>query len=214
MPAENASSPAGAATLRAGNAIATLRRFTRAREPEEHCELCNARLASSHRHLLDMNNGQAVCSCYACAMRFANVLDGRFKLMPREPRALPGFRLSDEAWEGFSLPINLAFFFRSSRAKKMMAFYPSPAGPMESLLTLNAWEDLVRENTLLAEMQSDVEALLVNRVGGAHRYFIAPMDACYELVGLIRMHWRGLSGGEAVWREIEAFFNRMEAASR
>ncbi len=56
-------------------------------------------------------------------------------------------------------------------------------------------------------MQPDVEALLVNRVGAAREYFIVPIDECYKLVGLIRLHWRGLSGGAVVWGEIARFFD-------
>ena len=201
----------GAVSPAAGNAIATLRRFTRARAAEEErCELCNARLAPIHRHLLDMGSRKAVCACDPCGLRFSDVVDGRFKLIPRDARALPGFRLTEEDWESFALPINLAFFFRTS-AGKMVALYPSPAGATESLLALTSWEELVNGNPVLAGMQSDVEALLVNRVGTTRKYFIAPVDACYELVGLIRMHWRGLSGGEAVWKEISGFFERLEA---
>jgi hypothetical protein len=33
-----------------------------------------------------------------------------------------------------------------------------------------------------------------------------PIDACYRLVGLIRLHWKGLSGGNEVWQEIGSFF--------
>ena len=54
---------------------------------------------------------------------------------------------------------------------------------------------------------ADVEALLVNRVGSAREYFLVPIDECYRLVGLIRIHWRGLSGGSLVWGEIAAFFD-------
>ena len=56
------------------------------------------------------------------------------------------------------------------------------------------------------QLQPDVEALLVNRVGGTREYLLVPIDECYKLVGLIRTHWRGLSGGAEVWREIGAFF--------
>ena len=47
----------------------------------------------------------------------------------------------------------------------MTAFYPSPAGATESLLPLTAWEEIVRENPALREMQPDVEALLVRANG-------------------------------------------------
>jgi hypothetical protein len=34
------------------------------------------------------------------------------------------------------------------------------------------------------------------------------------LIGLIRVHWRGLAGGEMVWAEIDKFFSRLQIASR
>jgi len=40
-----------------------------------------------------------------------------------------------------------------------------------------------------------------------------PIDECYKLVGLIRMHWKGLSGGTDVWRELGEFFNSLKARS-
>ena len=64
---------------------------------------------------------------------------------------------------------------------------------------------------MLQEMEPDVEALLVNRIGHvrgftAPEYYVLPIDECYKLVGLIRANWKGLSGGTEVWREIAAFF--------
>ena len=91
----------------------------------------------------------------------------------------------------------------------MAAYYPSPAGATESLLPLTAWETLVGANPVLRDMRPDVETLLVNRVRETREYFLAPIDVCFELVGLIRVHWRGFSGGEEVWREIDRFFARL-----
>ena len=62
-------------------------------------------------------------------------------------------------------------------------------------------------------MQPDVEALLVNRVGAKREYFLAPIDECYKLAGLIRIHWRGLSGGALVWGELEHFFEGLRRRS-
>jgi hypothetical protein len=71
-------------------------------------------------------------------------------------------------------------------------------------------------NPVLLKMEPDVEALLINRTGrmghvssggsGAHEYYIAPIDECFRLNGLLRTHWRGLSGGAKVWEEITGFF--------
>jgi len=63
-------------------------------------------------------------------------------------------------------------------------------------------------------MEPDVEALLVNRLKGAREYYLTPIDKCYELVGLIRANWRGLSGGSEVWKEIAYFFDRLKAKSQ
>lgn len=91
--------------------------------------------------------------------------------------------------------------------------YPSPAGATESLLALDAWNDVADKNPVLKKMRPDVEALLVNRVGDYREYFIAPIDECYRLVGLIRLSWRGLSGGADVWREIDCFFEALKSRS-
>ena len=39
---------------------------------------------------------------------------------------------------------------------------------------------------MLATLEPDIEALLVNRARGARRHWIVPIDECYALVGLIR----------------------------
>ena len=201
---------------RNGTPFATLRRFAMAQSQpvQERCELCSTGLASEHRHLLETANHKIICACDPCALRFSDVVDGRFKLIPRDAHSLPDFQLTDAEWSDLALPIDLAFLVYSTPAKKMMALYPSPAGATESLLPLSAWDSLVAGNPALARMEPDVEALLVNRVRERRLYFIAPIDVCFELVGLMRTHWRGLSGGEEVWREIEAFFNRLEERAR
>jgi Family of unknown function (DUF5947) len=188
----------------------TLRRFARPRAALKRCELCGAGLAAEHRHLLEMSNGRIVCACDGCALRFQAVLDGRFRLIPRGVRSLPDLNWTDVEWEALALPINLAFFFQSTPEKRSKAMYPSPAGATESLLPLNAWDSLVAHNVALASMEPDVEALLVNRVGTKREHYLAPIDVCFELVGLIRVHWRGFSGGEIVWEEIDKFFSRLQ----
>jgi hypothetical protein len=38
---------------------------------------------------------------------------------------------------------------------------------------------------------------------------LVPVDACYRLVGLVRLHWRGFDGGADAWREIDNFFDAL-----
>ena len=133
--------------------------------------------------------------------------------MPRRVEFLSDFCLSNAQWEELHLPINLAFFFRSTRAGRVVAVYPSPAGGTESLLELESWNLLERENPVLRELEPDVEALLMNRVGRTREHYRVPIDACYRLVGLIRANWRGLSGGAEVWEEIGQFFTALKRQS-
>ncbi len=108
----------------------------------------------------------------------------------------------------------MAFFFYSSSAQRVVAFYPCPMGPTKSLLQLSTWQELEASNPVLTAMQPDVEALLVNRARGARQYFRVPIDECYRLVGVIRLHWKGLTGGQEVWREIGQFFEALRAGSK
>jgi hypothetical protein len=192
--------------------LAALRRFVRPRASGvERCELCSAELAAEHQHLVDPSNRQLSCACEPCAILFSGGPALKYRRVPRRIRTLPGFELTDARWDSLMIPIQLAFFFHSTPDGKVVALYPSPAGPTESLLPLDAWNEIVEDNPVLREMEADVEALLVYRVAGAGDYYLVPIDECYKLVGLIRAHWRGLSGGTEVWREIGKFFAALQA---
>jgi Family of unknown function (DUF5947) len=195
-------------------AFASLRSLAQGSAPVEHCELCSAALVSTHPHLVDPVKRRLVCVCAACAMLFSGQASAKFKLVPRRVCYLGDFQMNDAQWDSLMIPIGMAFFFQSSPDGKVVAFYPSPAGPTESLLSLEAWKDITDQNAALRSMEPDVEALLVNRVrrtghnGGTAdpEYYLVPIDECYRLVGLIRRDWRGFSGGAEVWRKIEGFF--------
>jgi hypothetical protein len=193
------------------SAFAALRQFARKRAPVERCEMCSSELSADHEHLVEPAGRKLICACGACAILFEAQAGTKYKRVPRRVLFLRDFQLSDGQWEGLMVPIEMAFFFKSTLQGKVIALYPSPAGPTESLLPLDSWTDIVEMNPVLHEMKSDVTALLVNRVGHARgaapaEYYLVPIDECYKLVGLIRTHWRGLSGGTEVWREIGGFF--------
>jgi Family of unknown function (DUF5947) len=193
--------------------LASLRQWTRPRKRPNHpCELCGVELAVEHDHVLDLKERQLACACMACTILFSDG-NARYKRVRRRAEMLQKFQLSDTGWDSLLIPIELAFFFHSTTAGRPIAMYPSPAGPTESLLELTAWKDLVGENPTLGELAPDVEALLVNRVGEAREYYLVSIDRCYELVGLIRLHWRGLSGGTEVWKHITSFFDDLKRAT-
>jgi Family of unknown function (DUF5947) len=182
----------------------------------ERCDLCGEPIPSEHRHLLDLEKREVSCACRACSLLFDRRAagGGHYRLIPDRSFRLVDFELDDVVWEELRIPVDMAFFYRGSREERVMAFYPSPMGPTESLLGLEAWEELESANPVLRDMQPDVEALLVNRALGARQYYLVPIDECFRLVGLIRTRWRGFTGGKEVWEEIGRFFGDLERRAR
>ena len=171
---------------------------------EERCDFCSNPIPADHRHLLHVDDRQIVCTCETCRALFAG--DGPYRPTGTRTIWLDGLELPDEVWAGFRIPIGLAFFFESSSAGRVVAFYPSPAGTTECELDLGPWETLVAANPVLGTLETDVEALIVNRLGGAHEHAIVPIDECYRLVGLVRVSWEGISGGTRVEEAVSGFF--------
>lgn len=208
-------------TTRDSLASSRLRRLAQSASQEreaalERCELCGEVIPANHRHLLDLQSGELMCACQACKILFdrkeAGV--GHYRLVPDRRLRIEGFRLEDEDWAALEIPVDMAFFFHSTRNERVSAFYPSPAGPTESLLRLDAWQDIERANPVLLSLEPDVEALLVNRARGARQHFIVPIEDPYRLVALIRSRWRGLTGGQEVWEGIEGFFAELAEGAR
>ncbi len=188
-------------------AFGALGRLVRERAPEELCELCGARLREEHRHLFDPASRQVLCGCDACAILFSRSdSETRYHTIPQRIRRLADVEIPNELWDSLGLPVNMAFFQRQAATGKVVAYYPSPGGPTQSSLQLDAWEDFEREFPVLLEMEPDVEALLVNRVARGGEIYLAPIDECFKLVGLIRLSWKGISGGMELWKEVGDFF--------
>jgi Family of unknown function (DUF5947) len=193
--------------------LATLQRFVRKpRERIEVCELCATPLRPDHQHVLELEKRAVSCACDPCAILFSGNIRQRYRRIPRDIQLLPDFVMDDCEWDSLLIPINLAYFVYSSVAARTVALYPSPGGAMESSLDLEYWSAIVDRNPVLRKFEPDVEALLVNRISHPAQYYRAPIDQCFRLVGLIRTHWRGLSGGSDVWREIDSFFQHLSRA--
>jgi hypothetical protein len=206
-----------------------LRRFTREREsarpPMERCDMCSAEIPTEHRHLFELSSRSILCACRPCSLLFSDQGSGggKYRLVPDRYLSLLDFRMTDEQWDELMIPVNMVYIFRnssrqshssSSHGSDVVAYYPSPVGAVESLLSLESWETLVGENPILNDLEPDVEALLINRIRSAREHYIVPIDACYQLVGTIRLSWRGLSGGDEVWQAISEFFANIQAKSQ
>lgn len=184
--------------------------------PGERCELCGEPIPEEHSHIVGVEKRALMCACRACYLLFTQegAAQGRYRAVPDRYLYDPAFALSAAQWDELQIPVAMAFFFVNSTLGKFVAFYPSPAGATESLLPLATWDEVLAANPGFADLVPDVEALLVNRTGGPTECFLAPISACYELVGRVRLHWRGFAGGEEAWREIDGFFADLRERSR
>lgn len=202
-------------------AFDVLRRVMTPRErvrPGEQCEMCGETITGRHSHVASLGERRLLCTCRACALLFTQDGAGarRLRAVPDRYRLAGDFAFSQQQWDELAIPVELVFLFRQSslddpdRPPSLVACYPSPAGATESQLDLRQWDDLVAPNPVLADAQPDVEAVLVRRHGpGQFECFLVPIDACYELVGLVRMYWVGFQGGAEVWQRIDDFFHQM-----
>jgi hypothetical protein len=195
-------------------ALGLLRAFARKRPvpgapPLERCELCGAAIgherSTTHEHLLEPARRELRCVCPSCAFTTAGKAGSPWRRVPRAVERLASLRLGDEEWESLEIPVRMAFFVRGGDGHAR-AYYPSPAGATESRLALEAWQGLVTANPVLGRLEAETEALLVNRVGTAREHYRVPIDRCFGLVGLIRLHWRGFTGGADLAGRVARFF--------
>ena len=116
---------------------------------------------------MEVSTREIMCVCRPCSILFDSeaASEGRYRIVPERLLNLEDFEMSDAQWENLRVPVDMAFFFYNTPAGKVVAYYPSPMGPTESLLELQTWEELETDNPVLKDMERDVEALLVNRAG-------------------------------------------------
>lgn len=204
---------------RPGVPLAALRRITRTRPAPvvgERCEMCAESIAATHAHVVNLDSRALMCSCRACYLLFTDQdAQLRYRAVPERYLRFPDLTLDARAWDELQIPVGLAFLFQNSVQQRTIAFYPSPAGATESDLPLDAWDRIVEHNPELAVLRADVEALLVRRDDGTSgSCHLVPIDACYELVGRLRMLWRGFDGGSEAHEAMDAFFAQVHARSR
>lgn len=195
-----------------------LARFLRPPEqaPERACEMCGADFGEKHQHVVDLESRNLVCTCRACYLLFTHegAAQGRYKAVPDRLLHDPSPALDEAAWDELQVPVRIAFFFYNSQLGRIVGFYPSPAGATESLLPLNAWDALAETNPMFGAIEPDVEAILLEHSRRGSQAFLVPIDVCYELVGLMRLKWKGFDGGEVAQHAIDAFLESLRARSR
>lgn len=183
--------------------------------PGECCDMCGQPIPDEHDHVVDAEVRNLMCTCRGCWLLFTAEGAGgrRFRAVPDRYAAVEELSVPG-GWERLQIPVGMAFFFHNSTIERTAAFYPSPAGATESLLPLDAWDDLVEANPVLATLLADVEALLVRVTREATVGYVVPIDACYELVGHLRRLWRGFDGGAEARAAIDGFFEKVAGRAR
>ena len=193
--------------------FATLRRFARQTVRGDACELCSAALGAEHGHLLDAASQKMLCCCEACAILLDGQVGRRYRRVASRVEFLEGVQVTDGEWCALGLPVELAFIYWSTPEGKWVAYYPGPLGAVASSLELGAWTAHLRENAALGELQPDIEAFLVRKTSGGREFFRVPMTECHKLVGLLRLHWQGMTGGSQVWEEVGRFFEELKCGA-
>lgn len=213
MPAPNACTTDHRPVLARWPGVAALRRLaaTPAGRPPEACAFCNVAVGDAHAHVIELDGRRVSCACRACALLFSGSANARYRTIPDRVEDWSDLPIADADLRALHAPINLAFVYTSAARQRVVAAYPSPAGPVESAPPAGAWSELVARHPRLAQLALDVEALLVNRLHGRRDCLRVPIDECYRLCGAIRTQWRGLSGGDALWRAVEATFDALHA---
>jgi hypothetical protein len=197
--------PAGAASARTGRA-------GEPPQPGEHCGLCAKPIAAQHGHVADLEQATLLCACRPCYLLFTHdSASARYRAVPGRYLRDPSRTISAADWDQLDIPVGTAFFLRSTQREEVCGFYPSPAGATECALDLHAWRRLAHAHPLFGEAEPDVEAILICRTDGGIEYFLVPIDACYELAGRMRLHWRGFDGGAEARASIEAFLADVRA---
>lgn len=204
---------------RTSTPLASLRRVAANRPAVavgERCEMCATPIGDTHSHVVSLENRALMCACRACYLLFTDAeAHLRYRAVPERYLSFPDLTLDARAWEELQIPVGLAFLFRNSVQDRTVAFYPGPAGATESELPLDAWARVVAHSPELSVLRPDVEALLVRRTEGTSATcHLVPIDACYELVGRLRMLWRGFDGGSEAHAAMDEFFAHVQSRSR
>lgn len=207
-------SPVAGLSRFVGRAAAEQPAAARTARQAERCELCGQEVGVEHSHVVNVETRGLLCACRPCYLLFTHDGAGSYRAVPERYLADADAELSEGDWDSLQVPVAMAYFFHNSTLGRIVAQYPSPAGATESLLDLAAWQTVAARYPLAAALAPDVEALIVRRSREGNEAYLVPIDACYELVGRMRLHWTGFDGGAEARQDIADFFDRVRARSR
>lgn len=209
-----------------------LRRALAARPRGPRCELCQVPIAPEaapgapgpgapgldlgsrgHDHLLAPARREVRCVCAGCARARAEAAPREWVRIRRRVHRLGPLALDPDPFASLGVPVRVVFFARNA-AGEARACYPSPAGVTEAPLDPVAWDALTAGRPELAALAPEAEVLLVHALGDARDAWIVSLDLALRLVGLVRRHWRGFTGGREVVVELRRFLAALDVEAR
>ncbi|ABW11922.1 conserved hypothetical protein [Parafrankia sp. EAN1pec] len=172
------------------------------------CELCGERIAEEHGHITDLDTRSILCSCPGCRLLFtrAGAGGGRYRAVPTRYLFAAAFPTGAELLAAAGIPVGLAFFVIHDGA--VGAFYPSPGGATHCELPASTTAGGFGADLAAAvgwQLTPEVEGLLVHTTRDGQSGYLLPIDACYRLVGELRLHWRGFDGGTQARQRLADF---------
>lgn len=172
-------------------AIERLQAFVRAPQPS-HCDVCGDALPQEHVHLSIHGQRALRCACVACG---SAAHTGGWQRVDTHLWPVD-LSIENTLWMSLGIPINLAFLLHRPGDADPVALFPSPAGLTETPLPMAGWQAVLSAGAERLQLGA-TQAILAWRLSSPHRYYVASLDVCYEIAGLLRVHWRGLAGGPA-----------------
>ena len=148
---------------------------------------------ADHRHLLHLVERRIECVCESCwALRSG---DAEYRPTGSRTTVADRARAARRRLGELSDPDRAGLLHGLDHRRLRGRAVPEPRRRTESELHFSSWSRMVELNPVLADLEPDIEGLIVNRLSDPPAYVIAPIDRCYALTGTIKANWEGISGG-------------------
>ena len=201
MSRRDGSIPAGALSV-----LARIRAGARSRRRTSAARCAARPSPTSTQHVVDVGTRSLMCTCRPCYLLFTHDdATLAYRAVPDRYLSFPDLRCPGLGRPGDPGRHGLLLHqLRAGAGRRVL----SRAGGRDRVGAAAGRPGTSRRgrHPALATLKPDVEALLVRAVDQRVEAFLVPIDVCYELVGHLRMLWRGFDGGQDVRRRLDEFF--------
>jgi hypothetical protein len=136
--------------------------------------------------LLDPQARRVVCACLACSLLFPPDNTGTYRRIVPCQVPLPDVGLDEARWNALGIPVRLVFVVASAVHRCVFALYPNAGGMTETVVASDAWDAFVRAYPELAQIEPDVQGVLIDGISDPCQCYRASIDVCHRLAGLMQ----------------------------